>query len=59
MTETIIDLSREFFFDIVKPILERRFPEETPRHAEPYCRKRTSSSVQRWTGLAVRTSQLW
>ncbi len=33
MTESIIALSREFFFDIVKPILERRFPEETPQAA--------------------------
>jgi hypothetical protein len=26
---SIIDISREFFFEVVKPILEREFPEET------------------------------
>ena len=26
---SIIDVSRSFFFEVVKPILERNFPEET------------------------------
>ena len=29
MRESIIDVSRSFFFEVVKPILERNFPEET------------------------------
>ena len=29
MRESIIDVSRNFFFEVVKPILERNFPEET------------------------------
>jgi hypothetical protein len=33
MTESIIDISREFFFDLVLPILEREFPEETAQTA--------------------------
>lgn len=29
MRESIIDISREFFFEVLEPILERHFPEET------------------------------
>src|SRR5258708_25195424 len=29
MRESILDISREFFGEVVKPILEREFPEET------------------------------
>lgn len=33
MTESIVDASRDFFFDILKPILEREFPLETSQTA--------------------------
>ena len=33
MTETILDVSRDFFFDVLKPILERKFPLETSQTA--------------------------
>src|SRR5689334_13919989 len=33
MSESIIDISREFFEQIVRPILEREFPAETARTA--------------------------
>lgn len=33
MTESIIDVSRDFFNEIVKPILEREFPAETAKTA--------------------------
>ncbi len=33
MTESIIDVSRDFFNEILKPILEREFPEETAQTA--------------------------
>jgi len=33
MTKTIIDVSREFFHEIIKPILEREFPAETKQTA--------------------------
>ncbi len=31
MSESIIDVSRQFFFEVLEPILERHFPEETRR----------------------------
>ena len=33
MTETIIDVSRDFFYEIIKPILEEAFPTETSQTA--------------------------
>lgn len=33
MTKTIIDVSRDFFHEIIKPILEREFPSETKQTA--------------------------
>src|SRR5689334_21820192 len=33
MSESIIDVSREFFGQVVKPILEREFPAETAQTA--------------------------
>ena len=33
MSETIIDVSRDFFHEILKPILEREFPDETEQTA--------------------------
>lgn len=33
MTETITDVSRDFFHEILKPILEREFPDETKQTA--------------------------
>src|SRR3712207_1834353 len=33
MPESILDVSREFFLTVVRPILEREFPEETARSA--------------------------
>lgn len=33
MSESIIDVSRDFFFEIIKPILEREYPEETEQTA--------------------------
>ncbi len=33
MTDTIIDVSRDFFHEILKPILEREFPDETEQTA--------------------------
>lgn len=33
MSESIIDISRNFFYEIVKPILEREFPAETAQTA--------------------------
>ena len=33
MSNTIIDTSREFFLDIVLPILQDKFPEETSNTA--------------------------
>ncbi len=33
MEKTIVDTSREFFHEIIKPILEREFPEETAQTA--------------------------
>lgn len=33
MTKTITDYSRDFFFEIIKPVLERQFPAETDQTA--------------------------
>src|SRR5207253_11169969 len=33
MSSTIINISRDFFLEVVKPILEREFPEETAQTA--------------------------
>ena len=35
MEKSIIEISRDFFEELVKPILEREFPEETAQTAEP------------------------
>jgi hypothetical protein len=33
VTESIVDVSRDFFFDVLKPVLEREFPLETSQTA--------------------------
>jgi hypothetical protein len=33
MSESIIDISRDLFFEVVRPVLEREFPEETAQSA--------------------------